>query len=421
MKTLITGFALFSALLLAGTAYGGNTIRYQVIDLGNPLGGTGIPSGAGNVGNNINNRGWIAGEADLTGNTAMHAELWLYGFPIDLGTLGGPNSAVTWPNHNDHGLIVGISETAALQPLGESWSCALAVFNSLAPFDGHVCVGFAWQNGKMTALPTLGGANGFATGDNNRGEIVGWAETTFHDPSCNANNQVLQFLPVEWVKHQGHYVAEELPPYGGDSDGAATSINQKGQVVGISGLCGGAVGGETAEHMVLWRHGRVVRELPTLHGNYWNTPMDINNRGDVVGFSDLPGDSVANLNFHAFFWSPHTYTCPNGETTPENSCDLGTLPGDVLSEALGINNRNQVVGISIGSTSYGQAFIYENGQMINLNNCVVKDTPLFLTDAQDINNRGAITGQAFDPGSNLIQAFVAIPVPDPSGNSPCQR
>lgn len=126
-------------------------------------------------------------------------------------------------------------------------------------------------------------------------------------------------------------------------------------------------------------------------------------------------------NFHAFFWSPHTYTCPNGETTPENSCDLGTLPGDVLSEALGINNRNEVVGISIGSTSYGQAFIYENGQMINLNDCVVQGTTLFLTDAQDINNHGAITGQAFDPGSNLIQAFVAIPVPDPSGNSPCQR
>lgn len=409
MKTLIAALAALSILLLTGAAYGDNAVRYRVIDLGNPLGGTGVPYGIGNLGNSINNLGWVAGEADLPGSTNLHAELWLYGFPIDLGTLGGPNSAVAWPNHNDHGLVVGISETAAMQPLGESWSCALAIFYS-APPDGHVCVGFAWQNGVMTVLPTLGGANGFATGVNNRDQIVGWAETTVHDPSCNANNQVLQFLPVMWVMHAGQFTAKALPLGSGDSDGAATSLNQQGEVVGISGLCGGAIGGATAEHMVVWRDRRVVRILPTLGGTYWNTPMDVNNRGEVVGFSDLPGDAVAAPNFQAFSWSDKPFNCNGVQTAGGTTCDLGVLPGDALSEALGVNDRGQVVGISLGSTPYGQAFIYQNGVLTNLNSLVLPGTTLFLTDAQDINDEGVITGQAYDPNTGVIQAFVAIPV-----------
>lgn len=410
MKMLIAAMAALGMVLITNAAYGGNAVHYRVIDLGNPLGGTGVPYGIGNLGNSINDLGWVAGEADLPGSTTLHAELWLYGFPIDLGTLGGPNSAVAWPNHNDHGLVVGISETVAMQPLGESWSCGLAVFYS-APPDGHVCVGFVWQNGVMTALPTLGGANGFATGVNNRGQIVGWAETTVHDPSCNANNQVLQFLPVLWMRQAGRYAAEALPPDNGDSDGAATAINQQGAVVGISGLCGGAIGGATAEHMVEWRDGRVLRVLPTLGGAYWNTPMDINNLGEVVGFSDLPGDAVAAPNFQAFSWSAKPFNCNGVHTAGGNTCDLGVLPGDALSEALGVNNRGQVVGISLGSTPYGQAFIYQDGVMTNLNSLVLPGTTLFLTDAQDINDEGVITGQAYDSNSGVIKAFVAIPVP----------
>ena len=413
MRTFIAGFAMLATLLLAGTAVG-DTVRYRVVDLGNPLGGTGVPYGIGNLGSSINNLDWVAGEADLPGSTTMHAELWLYGVPIDLGTLGGPDSAVAWPNRNNNGVIVGISETATLQPRGEEWSCAVAIFYS-APPDGHVCRGFVWKNGVMAELPTLGGDNGFATGVNNRGHIVGWAENTVLDSTCNANNQVFQFEAVLWKQENGQYQAQELPPYAGDLDGAATAINQKSQVVGISGLCGGAVGGETAEHMVMWRHDAVVRIIPTLGGAYWNTPMDINNRGEVVGFSDLPGDAVGSPNFHAFFWSRKPFTC-NGETTT-GTCDLGTLQGDVISEALGVNDQGEVVGISLGSSPYGQAFIWQNGVMTNLNSLVVPGTCLILTDAQDINNNGVITGQAYDPNSGVMKAFIAIPTHDDRNNA----
>ena len=46
---------------------------------------------------------------------------------------------------------------------------------------GKRCLGFRWEDGVMTRLPTLGGTHGFATGTNNLGQTVGWAENNVHD------------------------------------------------------------------------------------------------------------------------------------------------------------------------------------------------------------------------------------------------
>lgn len=144
--------------------------QYQVISLGVPLGGSASATAA------INDLGWIAGASNLSGDQIEHATLWIYGHAIDLRTLGGPNSAVLWPGLNEFGQTVGISDTAGMDPYGEPWSCG----NFLpASHLGHTCVGFLWQNGSMSPLPTLGGNNGFATGINNRGQAVGWAENTY--------------------------------------------------------------------------------------------------------------------------------------------------------------------------------------------------------------------------------------------------
>lgn len=398
--------AAMSLLLTCGAyAAGSGRTLYRVINLGNPEGGT-VSQGTSD-----NREGWVVGFSDLPGNAVMQAELWRGGSAQRLGTLGGPDSSVAWPNRNHHGLIAGIAETSELQPLHEQWSCGLAVFPTV---DGHVCRGFAWRDGVMTGLPTLGGDNGFATGVNDRGQIVGWAENTTHDPTCNEftnTGQVLQFEAVTWAWDDGHYRAAALPPYPGDLDGAATAINERGEVVGISGICDAAVGGGTAEHMILWRNGQVALSLPTLGGTYWNTPMDINNRGDVAGFSDRPGDgpTIAQANFHAFFWSARPYSC-NGKTV-SGTCDLGTLTvngaSDAGTEALGMNDRDQVVGVSFPSQ---HAFIWQNGMMTDLNSVLVPGTSLVLTDAQDINDRGEITGIASDPSTGALVAFLAIPV-----------
>jgi probable HAF family extracellular repeat protein len=358
--------------------------RYWIVHLG-ALGGT---TGAAN---SINNRGWVMGAANLPGNTTEHATLWLYGKTIDLGTLGGSNSSVAWTGvNNNGGLIAGISDTSIVDPLGEIWSCAEGFFPISS---GHTCLGFVWQNGVMSALPTLGGNNGFAAGVNDEGQIAGWAETANHDPTC-IPPQVLQFEAVVYGPKQGQI--RELPPLPGDPDGAATAINDQGQVVGISGICANAIGGLTAAHAVLWENGAPIN-IGNLGGVAWNTPTVINNRGDVVGFSDLPGDSAASPNYHAFLW-----------TKSGGIQDLKTLPGDTMSIAWGINDQGQVVGQSIGSGG-SRAFLWQNGVMTDLNT-IVPQGPLTLAYANDINSAGQIVGGASNAKTGDTPAFMAVPL-----------
>lgn len=393
LVTLITCMILFSWLAVAvrlgaqDEAQNHQRTGYRVFDLGT-LGGS------SSSGNTLNDIGWAMGSANLPGNTTEHATVWIYGLKFDLGTLGGPNSAVEWPVKNDHGKVAGISETPAKDPLGEAWSCS-AFFPTVT---GHICRGFVWQWGAMTPLPTLGGNNGYAAGANNRGQVVGWAENTVHDPTCVAP-QVLQFEAVVYGPEPGQI--RQLPPFQGDPDGAATAINDKGQVVGISGTCDVAVGAFSAKHALLWENG-VAMNLGSLGGKGWNTPTAINHQGQVVGFSDLPGDvsgGTPNANFHAFLW-----------TKEAGMRDLGTLPGDTISEALDINDRGQIVGVSYPSS---RAFLWEDGVMKDLNTLVASDSPLYLIAAGGINERGEITGQGcvLSNGACTSEtpAFLALP------------
>jgi len=117
--------------------------QYQVSNL-DSLGGT--SSG----GNSINNQSWVAGYSRLLGNQSRHAALWRDGSILDLGTLGGPNSSVTWNVKNTEGIIVGISQTAAPEPLGEAWSSA-AFYGG--PFNvGYINLGFVWEQGASHIL-----------------------------------------------------------------------------------------------------------------------------------------------------------------------------------------------------------------------------------------------------------------------------
>jgi len=375
------GMVRFTALGQEGTH---TDEPYSVVSLAT-LGGS---SGAGN---SINNRGWVMGAANLAGNESVHATLWLEGLTFDLGTLGGPNSGVEWQVMNGHGLVAGIAETADLDPLGEQWSCS-AFFPTVT---GHTCLGFKWLDGVMTALPALGGNNGYASGVNQQGQIVGWAETTVHDSTC-VSPQVLQFEPVVW--DPPGYQAQELAPLHGDPDGAATAINDLGQVVGISGTCDVAVGAFTAAHAVLWQNGH-VSNLGNLGGVAWNTPTAINDQGEVVGFSDRPGDQNGVPNFHAFLWTAKT-----------GIKDLGTLPGDVLSEALGVNDLGQIVGLSCtAGFATCRAFLWQNGAMTDLNKLVDRESSLYLVFANSINDRGEISGGGYDQTTGESPAFRAVP------------
>src|ERR1022692_283271 len=184
MKTIMTSIAassLFAAFAMAQTP------SYTVTDLG-AVGGT--PGQAFYVAPN----GLIAGAAAAP-NGAMNAMLWYKKWKLDIAKpgLGGANTVAF--SVNGTGQAVGEAETSTLDPKGED-SCG---FKALGlPSAGNSCLPFLWQDGAMTALPTLGGNNGAVNQINKNGEMAGLAETARPDPGCPAP-QVLQFKPVKWA------------------------------------------------------------------------------------------------------------------------------------------------------------------------------------------------------------------------------
>ena len=365
--------------------------HYQVSNLPG-LGGT--SSG----GNSINNQTWTAGYSRLPDNLSRHAALWQNGSILDLGTLGGPNSSVTWNVKDTQGVIVGISQTADPEPLGELWS-SVAFYGGPNNF-GYINLGFVWENGLMRGLPNFpGGNNGFTTGANNLRQAVGWAENDVHDPTC-VSPQVLQFRPAMWTLGPPDQI-QDLPLFSGDTSGAATAINDNGQIVGISGICDQAIGRHTAKHAVLWENGTVTDIYPDAPAPWWNTPTAINQRGDVVGFAGDPafveGDIV-----HAFMW-----------TREDGIRQLKPLPRrtppHVDSEAYGINEARQVVGISCDADFVDcRAVIWNHGNTpTDLNDLKGSYTPR-LENAKDINDNGEITGRAID-ANGVRTAYLAVP------------
>jgi probable HAF family extracellular repeat protein len=220
----------------------------------------------------------------------------------------------------------------------------------------------------MTALPLLGGNNGYAGGINNRGQIVGVSETPNSDPCSFA------FLQVEAAIWENGRV-QELPPFPGDSVGNATAINDSGQAVGATGCVA-----TNTVRAVLWPHGpngRVI-DLGNLGGTTFNIAFGINNRGQVVGQSNLPSGIL------------HAFLRQNGIIS-----DLGFLPGLPTSIANAINNQGLVGGDSQdanGDDFSAVAWIWQNGVMTDLNTLIPPGSPLFLMEALSINDRGEIAG-----------------------------
>jgi len=366
-------------------------VRYKVDTLPS-LGGTQSRGMA------VNSYGRVAGWSNQADGN-RRAVTWRNGNIFALPTLGGPMATLAWPGLNDNGLIVGISQTDKIDPLDEDWACEFGGF--LPDTTNLICRGFAYYEGRIHELPTLGGNHGFATQVNERNEIVGWAETPVHDSTCDmTTKQRLQFIAVKWeVKHRGKIKTTRLRPLGNDATSAATSINDRGVAVGISGDCDQGVGRFSAKHAVLWERNGKVRQLPDLGGGAWQTPMDINNRGEVVGFGDGPDGTPGDLFSRAWYWKPGA----------RRVTDIGVLDGNTSAQAFAINDRGQAVGISFGGTGGTNAFLWEKGRLKNLND-LVNIAPDVLLSAQDINDDGEITGRVLVAATGQVLPFVAKPI-----------
>ena len=149
----------------------------------------------------------------------------------------------------------------------------------------------------------------------------------------------------------------------------------------------------SAIHALLWENGRPIN-LGNIGGQEWNTPISLNNNGQVVGFGNN-----ALSNAQAFLWT-------------QESRRMQALPfigDDNGSAAYDINKEGQIVGISNGGTEpFGErAFLYENGKMLDLND-LVQNSSLYLLLAQGINDSGEIVGTAVDASGQQV-GFLAVP------------
>jgi probable HAF family extracellular repeat protein len=360
---------LMLAMLPYAAGAATNPPSYDLINLGTPLGGSfAIVAG-------ISYGGFLGGYANLPDNTAQHAILWYPNTTKDLGTLGGPNSALL-ENFS------GFSETSTADPLNQDF-CETGTH--------LVCLPITVVKGKAVALPVLGGESGAAFGNNEWGQVAGVAQTKLQDPSCLQSgapvppfNQVQQGAPAVWTNGR----VQQLPLPTGDTEGSANAINDLGQSAGSTGDCIS----NAAAHAVYWRNGRPII-LPTLGGLMNNNALAINDLGQVAGTSDVSGDQTG----HATLWQ-------NGIVQ-----DLGTLSGDYSSYAEAINHFGQIVGSSCDVNNNCRAFFWEKGKMYDLNTLIPSNPNLTLTLGATIDDAGVIGGYGFDETAGTNPAFVLLP------------
>jgi probable HAF family extracellular repeat protein len=86
--------------------------------------------------------------------------------------------------------------------------------------------------------------------------------------------------------------------------------------------------------------------------------------------------------------------------------DLGALPGDVFSLANSVNNRGQIVGFSQDASFNSTALLWQHGVMTDLNALIPPGSHFFLQEALGINNRGQIVGYGIEPGQVFPHGYL---------------
>jgi uncharacterized membrane protein len=448
--TRIIALTLFAALALPlPVAAQGNAKQhhphqyhhYQVIDpgtFGGPQNGLQAPffprTGV------LNNQGTLVGAADGTaidpfcGNPPncliFNAFQWQNGVTTDLGVLpGGFTSQSQWISEN--GLIVGLGDNGQWDPV--------------AGFPLPQLHGILWEHGGMTDLGTLpeGGYLSFPMGVNNRGEVVGFAQNTVPDPnSMGFVGYGTQTRAFYWKNG----VMQDLGTLGTGTDADAALINERGQVVGWSytnstpsAICAGAgfgYGFFLTTSSFLWDQKNGMRDIGGLGGSC-TIATDLNNRGQIVGLSALPGDLV----MHPFVWDAAAgmtdlFGASSGLTNPFFAITInehGVVAGSAVDLAfnfypflwrkiggkwkqtdLGVNSVPTSINASGQVVGYGSiSFLWEDGgPAVDLSALVPPS--ITLGEVNQINDRGEIAAQGTDANGNH-SAFLLIPC---DGNHP---
>ena len=259
--------------------------------------------------------------------TQTRAVLWQHGQMQDLGTLGTGNDAIAGLI-NERGQIAGISSTTA----------------TANPATGIPTTDpFFWENGTMVDLGSLGGAIGFTTAMNNRGQVIGVSSVAANPGACLFNGEGdPDCHPFLWDR--GKLIDLNTSTVGGNPL-IAYGINDAGEVVGIGAFP------NAPSDAYLWREG-VATDLGHLSdcGSFANA---INSHGQVVG-----GTFSCQTSNHAraFLWEEGSMIDLNSVIPANSSLEL------VI--AFGINDRGEIAGEGVppgvpaaNYSSQGHAFV----------------------------------------------------------------
>jgi probable HAF family extracellular repeat protein len=318
----------------------------------------------------INNFGQIVGVSEngqndpATGSPEFHAVLWQNDRIMDLGTLGGNSSFAG--SINSLGQIMGVS----LNDIPDAYSIVgLGSTTALTQTRG-----FLWEHGKMRDLGTLGGPDSFPMFLNEVGDVAGVSYTSY---VADPNTGFPHMDPFLWRNGK----MQDLGNFGGTNDSQGpglfvAGLNIRGEVAGFL-----ALPGDEIAHAFLWDGEKLIDLNAGGLGGNSSFATGLNDAGTVVGSATLTGDAVQ----HAFAWT-------NGVMT-----DLGTPAGDLCSQAESINSSGQVVGASQSAQDcfgrFTHAFLWEKGLgSVDLNALIPVNSPLLLTVASFIMNRGEIVG-----------------------------
>jgi probable HAF family extracellular repeat protein len=275
----------------------------------------------------VNDRGDVVGDSAIAGgeNPPVHAFLWRHGRMRDLGTLGGRSSFAT--GVNNRGDVVGYSEVAGgathaflwrdgrMRDLGDIPGAADSLaggINDRGEVTGRVVVdgrllAFVWRAGRPTLLTGPAGepASGFAI--NNRGAVAGpvlwpagaaapaqplgsWpGEANAVNRHGDATGHFFLGSQQAFLWRRGAFTA--LPSPAGVRIAVGTGINDRADVVGF-GLS------DARQSALYWSRGGAPVTLRGLSVAGNDAASDVNNRGQIVGFSE----PVAGLGYHATVW-----------------------------------------------------------------------------------------------------------------------